>query len=113
MFEVCTAGKYHSSKRNNKPHTPILVQIILQICNKRQMELIFLDPGLLNKAGHSYKLAKAVSQKLDRRNLRHRVFGLHRLDASITAEIGAIPHFSRSLYDGEDFSWLEKRLRAV
>jgi glycosyltransferase involved in cell wall biosynthesis len=77
------------------------------------MELIFLDAGLLNKAGHSYKLAKAVSQKLDRRNLRHRVFGLHSLEASIAAEIGAIPHFSRSLYDGEDFSWREKRLRTV
>jgi glycosyltransferase involved in cell wall biosynthesis len=77
------------------------------------MEFILLDAGLLNKAGHSYKLAKAVSQNLDRRNLGHRIFGLHSLDASITAEIGAIPHFSRSLYDSEDFSWSEKRLRAV
>src|ERR1700730_1695976 len=77
------------------------------------MELIFLDAGLLNKAGHSYKFAKAVSQNLDRRKLRHRIFGLHSLEASITAEIGAIPHFSRSLYESEDFSWVEKRLRAV
>src|SRR5262245_7490713 len=77
------------------------------------MELIFLDAGLVNKAGHSYKLAKAASQNLAGRNLRHRVFGLHNLDTSIIAEIGAIPHFSRSLYDGEDLSWSEKRLRAV
>lgn len=77
------------------------------------MELIFLDAGLVNKAGHSYKLAKAVSQNLDRRNLRRRVFGLHNLDVSIAEEIGAIPHFSRSLYDGEDQPWSEKQLRAV
>jgi glycosyltransferase involved in cell wall biosynthesis len=77
------------------------------------MELIFLDAGLMNKAGHSYKLAKAVSQNLDHRKLRHRVFGLQSLEVSIAAEIGAIPHFSRSLYDGEDLAWGEKRLRAV
>jgi glycosyltransferase involved in cell wall biosynthesis len=77
------------------------------------MELIFLDSGLMNKAGHSYKLAKVVGENLAHRNLRHRVFGLHNLEASITAEIGAIPHFRRSLYDGEDLSWSEKRLRAV
>src|ERR1700730_19277119 len=87
--------------------------MVLQTSNRRRMEFILLDAGLLNKAGHSYKLAKAVSQNLDRRNLNHRIFGLHSLDASITAEIGAIPHFSRSLYDSEDFSWSEKRLRAV
>jgi glycosyltransferase involved in cell wall biosynthesis len=77
------------------------------------MELIFLDPGLVNKAGHSYKLAKTVSRNLDSRNLRHRIFGLHNLESSIAAEIDATPHFSRSLYDGEDLSWSEKRLRAV
>jgi len=77
------------------------------------MELIFLDAGLMNKAGHSYKLAKVVSENLRRRNLRHRIFGLSNLEASITAEFGAIPHFRRSLYDGEDLSWGEKRLRAV
>jgi glycosyltransferase involved in cell wall biosynthesis len=77
------------------------------------MELIFLDPGLVNKAGHSYKLAKTVSRNLDGRNLRHRIFGLHDLESAISAEIDAIPHFSRSLYDGEDLSWSEKRLRAV
>jgi glycosyltransferase involved in cell wall biosynthesis len=77
------------------------------------MELIFLDAGLQNKAGHSYKLAKAVSQNLKRRNLPHRVFGLHSLEASIAAETGAIPHFSRSLYDGEDHSWWEKRRHAA
>jgi glycosyltransferase involved in cell wall biosynthesis len=77
------------------------------------MELIFLDAGLQNKAGHSYTLAKAVSQNLRRRNLPHRVFGLHSLEAPIARETGAIPHFSRSLYDGEDLSWLERQWRAA
>jgi len=34
------------------------------------MELILIDSGLVNKAGHSYKLAKTVSQALTRRKLR-------------------------------------------
>jgi len=77
------------------------------------MELILLDSGLMNKAGHSYTLAKTVSHSLARRKMRHRIFGLHCLDASIAAEIGAIPHFSRSLYDSEDFSWSEKQVRSL
>ena len=77
------------------------------------MELIFLDAGLQNKAGHSYRLAKAVSENLKRRNLPHRVFGLRSLEASIAQETGAIPHFSRSLYDGENYSWWEQRHRAA
>jgi hypothetical protein len=42
-----------------------------------------------------------------------RIFGLKGLDTSITAETGAIPHFSRSLYDGVDLSMGEKGLRLV
>jgi hypothetical protein len=34
---------------------------------------------------------------MTRRRLRCRIFGLSGLDPSIAAEIGAIPHFSRSL----------------
>ncbi|MGH6848737.1 MAG: glycosyltransferase [Methylocella sp.] len=77
------------------------------------MELILIDSGLLNKAGHSYTLAKTVSEVLARRKLRYRIFGLSGLDTSIAAEIGAIPHFSRSLYDGVDLSWGEKKLRSI
>ncbi|MCI0601053.1 MAG: glycosyltransferase [Beijerinckiaceae bacterium] len=77
------------------------------------MELILLDSGLMNKAGHSYTLAKTVSRALTARKVRHRIFGLRCLDTSIAAEIGAIPHFCRSLYDSEDFSWGEKRLRSM
>jgi glycosyltransferase involved in cell wall biosynthesis len=77
------------------------------------LELILIDSGLLNKAGHSYTLAKTVSEALSRRNLRYRIFGLRGLDTSIATEIGAIPHFCRSLYDGVEFSWSEKGLRSV
>src|SRR5205823_603535 len=48
-----------------------------------------------------------------RRNLPHRLFGLRSLEAAIAFETGAIPHFSRSLYDGEDHSWWEKRRHAA
>ncbi|MGH6795496.1 MAG: glycosyltransferase [Methylocella sp.] len=77
------------------------------------MELILLDSGLATKAGHSYRLAKTVAGALARRELRYRIFGLSGLDTSISAEIGAIPHFSRSLYDGVDLSWGEKQLRSI
>jgi glycosyltransferase involved in cell wall biosynthesis len=77
------------------------------------LELILIDSGLLNKAGHSYTLAKTVSEALSRRGVRHRIFGLRGVDTSIAVEIGAIPHFSRSLYDGVDISWREKGLRSV
>src|SRR2546430_8375367 len=77
------------------------------------MELILLDCGLINKAGHSYTFAKTVSEVLARRRLRYRIFGLKGLDTSITAETGAIPHFSRSLYDGVDISTGEKGLRLL
>jgi glycosyltransferase involved in cell wall biosynthesis len=80
---------------------------------KASMEVVLLDSGLVTKAGHSYTLAKVVSEALVGRNLRHRIFGLHGLDAPIAAEIGAIPHFSLSLYACVGDSWGEKRLRSI
>ncbi len=77
------------------------------------MELILIDSGLVNKAGHHYTLAKTVSGALARRKLRYRIFGLSGLDKSIAAEIGVIPHFSRSAYECLEFSWSEKRLRSL
>ena len=77
------------------------------------MELILIDSGLVNKAGHSYTLAKTVSGALARRKLQYRIFGLSGLDTSITAEIGAIPHFSRWLYECVECSRNENRLRSV
>ena len=41
------------------------------------------------------------------------MFGVQSLDPSITEELGATPHFKRSLYDGEDFSRGEQRLRSL
>jgi glycosyltransferase involved in cell wall biosynthesis len=76
---------------------------------KASVELIFIDSGLQNKAGHSYTLAKTVSVALARRKSRYRIFGLSGLDTSIAAEIGAIPHFSRSLYECVELSRSEKR----
>ncbi len=76
------------------------------------MELILIDSGLVNKAGHHYMLDKAVSAALARRKLRYRIFGLIGLDTSIEAEIGAIPHFVRSPYECVRFSRSEKLLRS-
>ena len=74
------------------------------------MEIICLDNGLITKGEHSYNLAANLAKALSRRNLRHRVFGLRALDPSIIREIGAIPHFARSLYDNAGASRKEKRL---
>ncbi|MGB6324474.1 MAG: glycosyltransferase [Methylocella sp.] len=76
------------------------------------MELVLIDSGLVNKAGHHYTLAKTVCGALSRRNLRYRIFSLIGLDTSIEAEIGAIPHFIRSPYECVRFSWSEKVLRS-
>src|SRR5438477_12385518 len=77
------------------------------------MELIFLDGGLVGKGGHSYNLAKILSETLSRRNLRYRLFGTRALDLSIAAEIGAIPHFTRSLYECADLTPFEQRLQGL
>ncbi|HUI19829.1 MAG TPA: hypothetical protein VLZ74_02120 [Methylocella sp.] len=77
------------------------------------MEVICLDNGLITKGEHSYNLAATLVKALSRRNLRHRVFGLRALDPSIIRELGAIPHFTRSLYDNAAASREEKRLRPI
>jgi glycosyltransferase involved in cell wall biosynthesis len=76
------------------------------------LELILIDSGLVNKAGHHYMLDKGVCGALARQKLRYRIFGLIGLDTSIEAEIGAIPHFIRSPYECVRFSPSEKWLRS-
>jgi glycosyltransferase involved in cell wall biosynthesis len=76
------------------------------------LEVILIDSGLVNKAGHHYMLDKAVCGALARRKLRYRIFGLIGLDTSIEDEIGAIPHFIRSAYECVRYSWSEKLLRS-
>jgi glycosyltransferase involved in cell wall biosynthesis len=82
------------------------------LVRKQRLELILIDSGLVNKAGHHYMLDKAVCGALARRKLRYRIFGLIGLDTSIEAEIGAIPHFVRSPYECVRFSPKEKLLRS-
>lgn len=65
------------------------------------MEVIFVDNGLIGKGEHSYSLIKLIGERLTLCGVRHRAFGMKSLDPMIVAEIGAIPHFSRSLYQSE------------
>jgi glycosyltransferase involved in cell wall biosynthesis len=65
------------------------------------MDIVFLDNGLISKGEHSYSLVKTVGAALSRRGLAHRIFAAKGVDPSIAAEIDAIPHFTRSLYDNE------------
>lgn len=64
------------------------------------MEIIFTDNGLIGKGEHSYTLIKKVGEALTRRGFRHRAFGVKSIDPSIVKELGAVPHFSHSLYYG-------------
>lgn len=65
------------------------------------MEIVFLDNGLISRGEHSYSLAKTVGAALTRRSLPHRIFAAKSADATVVAELGAMPHFTRSLYDNE------------
>jgi glycosyltransferase involved in cell wall biosynthesis len=65
------------------------------------MEVIFIDNGLMGKGEHSYNLIKLVGERLTRCGMRYRAFGMKSIDPMIVAEIGAHPHFSRSLYESE------------
>ena len=65
------------------------------------MEVIFVDNGLIGKGEHSYSLIKLVGERLTLCGVRYRAFGMKSIDPLIVAEIGALPHFSRSLYDNE------------
>jgi glycosyltransferase involved in cell wall biosynthesis len=65
------------------------------------MEVIFVDNGLIGKGEHSYSLIKRVGERLTLCGVRYRAFGMKSIDPMIVAEIGALPHFSRSLYQSE------------
>jgi glycosyltransferase involved in cell wall biosynthesis len=69
------------------------------------MEIVLLDNGLISRGEHSYSLAKTVGAALSRRGLPHRLFATKNVDLSIATELGAIAHFTRSLYDNES-PWL-------
>jgi glycosyltransferase involved in cell wall biosynthesis len=77
------------------------------------MEIICLDNGLISKGEHNYKLATKLAEVLARRKLRYRMFGAQAMDQSIAEELGAKPHFRRSLYDGVGLSRGEERLRSA
>jgi len=66
------------------------------------MEVIFVDNGLIGKGDHSYSLIKLVGARLSRCGVKYRAFGMKSIDPMIVVEIGALPHFSRSLYQSEN-----------
>jgi glycosyltransferase involved in cell wall biosynthesis len=65
------------------------------------MEVIFVDNGLIGKGEHSYSLIKLIGERLTLCGVRYRAFGMKSIDPMIVAEIGALPHFSRSFYQSE------------
>ena len=80
--------------------TPSRCCVVGKCCRSR-MEVIFLDNGLIGKGEHSYSLIKLVGERLTLCGVRYRAFGMKSIDPMIVAEIGALPHFSRSLYENE------------
>src|SRR3984893_12556989 len=65
------------------------------------MEVIFVDNGLIGRGEHSYSLIKLVGERLTLCGVRYRAFAMKSIDPTIFAEIGAVPHFSLSLYQSE------------
>jgi glycosyltransferase involved in cell wall biosynthesis len=63
------------------------------------MEVILLDNGLTNRGEHSYHLVKEAAAALAQRNLPYRIFATKALDPAITVEMGALAHFTYTLYD--------------
>ncbi|HET6375794.1 MAG TPA: hypothetical protein VFF88_07070, partial [Methylocella sp.] len=65
------------------------------------MEVIFLDNGLTGKGEHSYRLLAQVRGVLLQRGIACRIAGAKSMDPAIASELGAVPHFRRTLYDHE------------
>ncbi|WP_237355399.1 glycosyltransferase [Xanthobacter sp. YC-JY1] len=63
------------------------------------VDVVFLDGGLNARGGHSYSLVKKVGAAVAARGHRVRIFGMRTMDREIADELGAVPHFSASLYD--------------
>src|SRR5258705_4519099 len=80
--------------------TPSRCCVVGKCCRSR-VEIIFVDNGLIGKGEHSYSLIKLVGERLTLCGVRYRAFGMKSIDPMIVAEIGAVPHFSRSLYQSE------------
>ncbi len=74
---------------------------VVEKCCRSRVEVIFLDNGLIAKGEHSYSLIKLVGERLTLCGVRYRAFGMKSIDPMIVAEIDALPHFSRSLYENE------------
>ena len=91
--------------------------IAIQPSRGSSLEIIVLDNGLISKGEHSYNLSVKLTEKLTQRKLPFRIFGSQRMSPAIVEELGAHPHFSRSLYDSLDdrldLSRLEKRWHAA
>src|SRR5258708_7561170 len=83
----------------------------MEKCYRSRMEVIFVDNGLIGKGEHSYSLIKLVGERLTLCGVRYRAFGMKSMDPMIVAEIGALPHFSRSLYQSESPTSNELLLR--
>ncbi len=63
------------------------------------MDVVFLDGGLNAVGGHSYSLVRTVGAAVAARGHRVRIFGMRSMNREMADELGAIPHFSASLYD--------------
>lgn len=71
------------------------------------MDVFFLDGSLAHRGGHSYSLARKVGEAVAARGHGVRVFGTRTMDREVADDLGAVPHFSASLYESVDPSLSE------
>src|SRR5579872_6734832 len=74
------------------------------------MRLFYLDPGLHSRSGHHAVHCRLIVGEFRARGIETRVFGHVDVEARVTAELGAQPHFRHSTYvlsDGDPLcGWL-------
>lgn len=74
------------------------------------MDVVFLDNGLIGKGEHSFTLIREVGDALSRRGVGWTAYGARGMDPKVAQELGAVPHFSHSLYESVGASANEWRL---
>lgn len=74
------------------------------------MRVFYLDPGLYSRSGHHAVHCRLIAGEFQARGIETRVFGHVDVEASVTAELRAQPHFRHSTYvlsDGDPLcGWL-------
>jgi hypothetical protein len=63
------------------------------------MQIVFLASSMASRGEHSYRLLEEVGSVLRARRMAYRIFAARSVEPELAENIGAIPHFTHSLYN--------------